>query len=136
MKILAVIVFIVLAVNSFAEEGSVNSGNWRNVNVWNCGGKYAVSIDGYYVYDSSVVPVTDTCEALPLTVGEERDRKHFITVKDGKLNGRRVSYNPDGSISYEANYTDGRLDGYFYSYDMNNQLILLSFTVKGCKKCS
>lgn len=112
MKVLAVAVFMIFAFNSFANDN--NAGNWRRVNVWNCGGKFAVAVDGYYVYTQTVVPVTDICEVLPLKVGEEVAHKQFITVKDGRLNGKRISYNPDGSVSWEANYTDGRLNGYMH----------------------
>jgi antitoxin component YwqK of YwqJK toxin-antitoxin module len=44
---------------------------------------------------------------------------HLITIKDGKLNGKSTFYNPDGSVHWEADFTNGTINGYLNIFHEN-----------------
>ena len=65
-------------------------------------------------------------------VHDEEDTVRLIeTYKEGKRNGRTVSYFKNGKISSESNYVDGKLDGKLTAYSRDGKIASEVIFIRG-----
>ncbi len=56
------------------------------------------------------------------------------TISEGKLDGERITYYPDGTVKQKSNFTDGLLDGTVVEFDESGKKIAEATFEKGQRK--